>query len=236
VLHGRNWLAQKCNGSLWSANEWIVFGVTHEPEALIELVGSWKRCLQVAERVRLIGDPQHRCEQGSPDSSTLDRGFDPNKCQVPMGVARMKLLHGSEPSEQATRSTREHYPHYSPLARSRSPRASVWLWSIRRHPGSNSDEVVIAVGGIDLADRKHFLKDGAEKRREGDAAPEAIVEEVSDDRVFGESAREQSTRSIALGAAQSSDVELHGVISRRDRKQGEPPEAVSPRPPNDLIC
>ena len=65
------------------------------------------------------------------------------------------------------------------------------------------------MGGVDLGARKHFLNGCAEKRREGDAAPEAIVEEVSEDRGLGEGAREQSTCSTGVEAPQSLDVDVH---------------------------
>jgi hypothetical protein len=84
---------------------------------------------------------------------------------------------------------------------------------------------VIIVRGVDLAAWEHLFKDRAKECWEGDAAPEAIVEEVSNDRIFGEGACEQSTCLSALVAAQSPDVDVHGVIPRRDRRN-------SSRPPN----
>jgi len=130
----------------------------------------------------------------------------------------MKVFHSSEAVKQPLRSARKHHPHYSPLARSRSTRVGVWLCGIRRQPRSSPDKLSIAVGGIEVATRKHFFEDGAEERREGDAAPVATVEEVRDDRVLVECAREQSTRLTALVSTQFSDGYSHGVI----------------QPPNDL--
>ena len=99
--YGTDWLSQERNCSFWSTDERIEFALTHESKPLIELVGSWKRCLQVTQRLRLIGNLQHWCEQGSPDSVTLDRRLDTNECQVPMGAFRMEVFHGNEPCEQA---------------------------------------------------------------------------------------------------------------------------------------
>jgi hypothetical protein len=180
-LHGWTWLAQKRHDSLWSADEWTVVGVRHEPEARIELVGAWKGCLQIAERIRLIGTLQHWGEQGLADAAALARRFDPHKCQIPMRLARMELLEGSEPSEQALRSAREYHADHSLLARRCQSCGGVWLWGIRRQPRSNLDEVAIVVGGVDLATGQYFLKDGAKECREGNAAPEAIGEEVRED-------------------------------------------------------
>jgi hypothetical protein len=87
----------------------------------------------------------------------------------------------------------------------------------RRTPGSYSDEIVIAMRGVDVVAWEHLLNDGAKECREGNAAPEAIVEEVSNDRVFGEGAREQSTRLTALVAAQSFDVDVRGAPSKRSQ-------------------
>jgi hypothetical protein len=110
----------------------------------------------------------------------------------------MELLEAGETRKQALRRAREHCLDHSTSTRSRSACGCVWLYGMRRHPRSDPEEIVLRTGGVDFAAREHFLEDGAEERREGDPASQTTVEEVGDDRIFGEGACEQATRSTRL--------------------------------------
>ena len=187
--------------------------MTCEPQALIKLMRSWKGSLQVAGRLCLVGCLQHGGKQGSADATALDRGFAPYECQIPMGVAWMEVLEGGKACKQALRRAGEHHLNHSAMTRGRSSYRSVCLWSVRRHPRSNPEKVVTVAGGVDRTTRKKFLENGAKETREGDPAPEGTIEEVRDDRVFGEGACEQSTRPTSVGDTQPADVDVHGVIA-----------------------